>query len=565
MSKNLLRQAMVAAAEVCLAHQKPDGDMQGEPFFYFHPATWALCYTRPWPGNHLHRSARLRDAILRACDFNQSWAQAGNAHDEWRLFSWLQAMLALRDELDDARIAAWTKSFIAHGEWVLSHAIDMDVFDGGIPNHGIWNHVYTYTVGRLFERPDLMNMSADALARVMASQTADGVFREFQSLGGFQGTPVTGYNTVSAAALNVYHAISGDPRAAVALDRAWRWHYDFLLPDGSSPPNFDARMIYHEGPAMLRAAWFMNQPEGRHYANRNWAELAHKLAQPGATVLMANGGLAFTPLQFDQVLEEVAPREPAWPEYTRMLQGEACVRRRGPWAAALSGMTNYGESTTGLRFWVLERQDALALYHRDAGLVLGSSHSLIDPSFSTFVFFEAGRAEYLFQQSYLKSTPPLDTLLLRYGANVGAVSVDTTAPDVTKVILSVQGERGRRPDPVPGHALSAVAARCHLALRVGAGDTVRLGTQSWKLSAAPGEGLTLNVPAGETLTAGRLSIRCPETRWSFRYPVSTSDPYNPLQPGETLGLLEVVLSPRIWSDWAKPGPHTATFEVHVTT
>ncbi|MCX5660322.1 MAG: hypothetical protein NTW19_11455, partial [Planctomycetota bacterium] len=372
------------------------------------------------------------------------------------------------------------------------------------------------------------------------------------------------YNTVSAAALNVYHAVSGDPRAAEALDRAWRWHYDFMLPDGSSPPNFDARMLYHAGPAMLRAAWFMNTPEGRHYAARAWTELARKLRQGDASPLAANSGLSFMPLQYDQILEEVPTQEPAWPEYTRMVQGEACVRRRHKWAVSLCGLSNYGESTTGLRYWVQERQDAVAIFHRDAGLLVGSAHSLIDPSFSTFVFFEGGRAEYLFQQAYLKSTPPLDTLFLRYGANDGAVSVDTTAADVARVIFSLQGERGRRPEPVPGHPLSCTAARCHLALRVAPGDVVSLDGKSWRLSAAPGEALTLQVPAGATLGLGRFSLRCPDVRWTFRYPVVSSDPYSPLDPGETLGLLEVVLSPRIWGDWAKPGQHTASFEIRVT-
>ena len=52
---------------------------------------------------------------------------------------------------------------------------------------------------------------------------------------------VSRYLLVAEFAVALYHEWSGDERAAEALERAWRWHYDFLLPDGSAPPTLDSR------------------------------------------------------------------------------------------------------------------------------------------------------------------------------------------------------------------------------------------------------------------------------------------------------------------------------------
>src|SRR5690606_25808911 len=102
-------------------------------------------------------------------------------------------------------------------------------------------------------------------------------------------------------------------------------------------------------------------------------------------------GLEFLALKYPLYQDDAEPSEPdAWqPEYNRMQAGEACVRRRRPWAVALSGMTNLDRSTHGLRLWAQERQDCVAIYHEARGLLIGSAHSLVQEELSTFVFYEA--------------------------------------------------------------------------------------------------------------------------------------------------------------------------------
>jgi hypothetical protein len=329
-----------------------------------------------------------------------------------------------------------------------------------------------------------------------------------------------------------------------------------LLPDGSMPPNFDCRQAYYEGEAQPCIARWWSIPEGRWLGMRGARKLLDRLRSDTPFP-----GLGLQSFQFPLIEEEGEEREPAWPEYSRMVLEPACVRRRNGWAAALSGMTNYGNSSCGVRMFVQERQDCVALAHADAGLLIGSAHSLAQPDFSTFVFFQDGAADYLPRQAYLKSTPPLDTLLLRYGDNVGAVSVDTTRAEHCDILFSLHGERGRSPQRGHGHPISAMCARAHLCARVHPGDAIALGGESWTAEADDRRVLRLDVPAGQALSLGRFTLTCLEAPWEFRWPLRTRNPYTVFGPGEWLGVAEVILYDGGSGDPPPAGQPTATFRV----
>lgn len=578
-----LRALLVLGTRDSLPHQTADGGLGNERWSPMMMLCWAICYADRFDGNPYYREATLLDAIRRLGDFNDRSADARGhftnniaGWDEWRLFAWMEAMERVRGDLDAARLDAWRRKFIGAAEHILGLCVDMEHFDGGIPNHGIWGHALLHRVGRLYDRRDCVAMADLAFDRILRSQTPDGCFREMQSAAGLQGSPVTGYNLVSLMAVNLYHAHGGAAAAGEALERGWRWWYDFALPNYRTPPCLDMRQVYGHNVQTTIApcwpAWFFNQPEGRHIALQGWAlrRAAPSAAAPGPGdwATMHSGpyscqGLGFIALQYAQIEAHVAPRAPSWPDYRRMLAEEVCVRRRPPWTAVLSGMTNYDQSNGAVRLFALERQECLALYHQTLGLLIGSSHALMDERFSTFVFYENGAAYYLHNKAYLKSTPPLDTLHLRYGANIGALSVDTTQPECAAITFSLLGEQGKRPERGVGHPLSAMGAKAHLALRLQSGERVTVADGASRV--LDETLIRLKIGAGQSVAFGRWSLTCMEAPWELHWPVRGKDPYHLLADGETLALAEVTVYTRTAclgyaGHGGAPRP-TATFQV----
>ena len=357
----------------------------------------------------------------------------------------------------------------------------------------------------------------------------------------FQGTPVTGYNLISAHAVNLYYGHSEDPKAAEALEKAWHWYYDYLLPDFSLPPNFDFRQPYAHGRGGARLpAHFMNKPEGA-YISRLALEEMLRTARSDEGKHPSMRGIGWLAFQYPMVDAGVEPREPRWPEFQRMVAEEAGVRRRNGWTAHLSGMTNVGNSNYSLRLFAQERQDHLSLHHERLGLLMGSGGSMIAEDLSTFVFYDTGRAHYLTDEGYLKSSPAMDTLLLRYGSNVGAASIDTSEAAKARIILSLHGERGHHPHRGVGHVQSAMAARAHLTLRLKAGDTVTAGQRSWPLAGDDETMLRLAFDAGQEVSFGAWALVCVDGPWQLRWPIRTYNPYSLLGPGEQLAVAEVIL------------------------
>jgi len=568
MLQSILREIIIDTTRKTLPRQSEAGNVPGVTNDWWLVHSWAVAYSEPAEGNPFHKNQQLRDAIIRFGDYNASQVTDDGAFAtgevDWRFFSWFEGMELIRGELGEKRQAAWRDKMILGAEHVMRASTDMDTFDGLVPNHGIWAHAMLYRIGQLFDRREFREMASYSLSRDFGAQTADGCFREGGTAAGMPGTPVTAYNIVSANAIEQYHHHSGDPLAVEALEKAWRWWLDFLLPDYTSPPNLDFRQPYHDRPhAGIPACW-ANKPEGRHIVLPVWEDMKRKALSSSVENVHA---LGFFSLKYALYRDDVQPREPKLGEYNRMAAGEACVRRREPWAVSLSGMTNLARSTHGLRLWAQERQDCVALYHRDTGLIIGSANGLIQEELSTFVFYEAGNATYLHNDAYLKSTPPLDTLLLRYGHNAAAVSVDTNDPAAAKIIFSLHGERGRRTERGAGHPLSAMAAKAHLALRAKPGDVVTLAGESWTLADDPRHVLKLRVEADQELDLGRWSISCADGFWEFRWPVRTLSAYTLFDGhAEQLGLLEVVLYDQVLSRGSFRGPYhrpTAIFNVKV--
>jgi len=551
MIKQLLQEIFVLSTKQTLARQEPSGDLGKHHYNYLSILPWAICYSEAFAGNPYHKSKQLLDAIVRFGEFNRSkmddhGAYAGTGWDEWRTLAWIEASQRLGNDLDAGVRRAWEAKFVACGKHVMAMATDMDVFEGAVPNHAVWDYALLLHLGRLFGVKEYADTANHAMGRIIKGQTIDGCFREGGTAGGFPGTQVTHYNLVSAQAINFYQSRGGEAPANECLEKAWHWFYDFLLPDGSMPPTLDIRTKYaHRPPVYNLPAHFINKPEGAWLLRRGMEDSKALLAADKGDERWAveQRSLGFLGFQYDKVDERIEPREPRWQPYTRMHAEEACVHRQNGWAVVLSGMTNrFISSVYPQPYFGHERQDCVAIFHEKLGLISGTSHTKIDEQLSTFVFYEDGNAQYIHDKAFLKSTPPLDTLLLLYGSNTGAVSLDTTKPNRCIATFSLHGERGKRPHRGPGHSIGALAAKAHLSLRLDGCETLKLGSRSWAVKRSVEEPLQLKIAAGEMLNLGRWTITSPASAWALRWPVVLSDPYTNLHyGGEHVAVLETIL------------------------
>jgi len=468
----------------------------------------------------------------------------------------MEATQRLGDTLGAARRERWGACFVQAGEHVLANCIDMDIFDGAIPNHGIWNHAYFYRVGQLYDRPDFMEMAGHALDRVMQHQTADGCFYEGGSAAGFPGTAVTSYNVVSLMALNMYHGHSGDPAAETALERGWHWWYDFAFPDLTTAPTLDCRTDYTPTNSNTVPAYFCNKPELTEVMDATWQRSARNHRSDMLSGPFNCQGAGFMSLQWDKIRDPApAPQPRSWPEYTRMQREEVCIRRRHGWHAVLCGMSNRHCTSHRLAKWRLDRQCLVNLYHEDLGLIIGATHSIAQEEISTFSFYSLGSVHYLHDTAYLKSTPPLDSLLLHYHGQAGAISVDTTQAASCTITLSIQGELGRWPTPGNGHDMTAMLVKARLALRLKAGDRIEIDGQPRILSE---DGIDREIPAGTTVRFPGWSICSDDAPWTFRWPVHTTSPYGVLQRYDCVAMAESRLYHRSTDSGARP---TVTYRI----
>lgn len=547
--KSLLRELFLLSVNETLPRQAADGDVAEAGDSRLSILPWAICYHEDFPGNAHYRSPKLLEAIVRfgECNYHDgddrgTYRSSSEGWDEWRSLAWLEAMQLLAPDLDAGLKKRWSARFLATARLPLELIPDLENFDGLIPNHPTWGYAYLYRLGKVFDEPRYRDVAARAIRCVLRAQTPDGLFREGGSFAGFPGTAVTGYNLTSASAIDFYYRQSGDELAAAALDKAWSWFYRFLLPDFTTAPNLDIRsrgwfpLAYalHCFPAH----WF-NSPEGAFICERALREFR---AAPDRATPQMHRGLGFCAIQYPAIDDAVKPAPPRWPSFDRMIADEAGIRRRNGWTAILTGMSNrFISSVAPMQFFGHERQDCVCLHHEKAGLILGSTHSRMQEEVSTFVVYENGCAKYVPEAAFLRSTDVIDTLLLMFGSNAMAVSVDTHHAEHADVTFSTRGKRGTRTVRGPGHAMSAMGARAHATVHLDDEDRVTLGAKSWPLARPEHERLCITVAAGETLDFGRFRLMSPDSAWEFRWPVARVDPYTEMSPGTRVGVVEFVL------------------------
>ena len=117
-----------------------------------------------------------------------------------------------------------------------------------------------YCAGMVFERQDWKTQAQEFIHEVVAAQSSYGWWTE--NVG-----PVVSYNYVYSDAFGIYYKMSEDERVLEALEKAARFHSNYVYPDGSVVETVDERNVYKDG-VRLGNPGFSHTGPGRGYLAR---------------------------------------------------------------------------------------------------------------------------------------------------------------------------------------------------------------------------------------------------------------------------------------------------------
>lgn len=281
-----------------------------------------------------------------------------------------------------------------------------------VGNHDVWHGLLFAAAGRHFRRPEWVDFARDFFARcVNPFQTADGYWPEAHGI-------VVGYSLVTAEAVSLYAELTDDAATLATLGRFAGFVEHLSFPDGTASVALDVRMRYHPAPFMFLPPSFLRCDEGRRQiAQRLPAGRAH-LAQKGVRDNSAQGFAFFGSFAELVFATDLADRGGLQVEAPRTLPA-ACVRE-GDWQAALSWQVVPEHPS---RF-VLDTQNFLEVWHRQAGYLVGTGGSKFMPRFSTIRRTNAGRSYVPDAARCVRRTAHCAEVAYSFGGDEVLVSVD---------------------------------------------------------------------------------------------------------------------------------------------
>ena len=399
----------------------------------------AAAWSTKSPRNPYYHDARLLNSIMAAGDAliddadpagqwvfrKKDGSTWGMIYMPWTYSRWIRTYGIIREAMPESRRIRWEKALR------LGYAgISRQLRTARLVNIPAHHAMGLYFAGRLLDEPDWKGQAVDFLHRIAAEQHPDGYWSEHSG-------PVVLYNTVYCDALGVYYAASGDRTVLDALRKAATFHAHFTYPDGTLVETIDERNPHHEEVWLPNAGMTMT-PEGRTYTARLLRLYKKALPVDTAALLLLYGeegpGLESDPLDAD---------------FTFVLgQGEAMVRRQGPWFVALSALTAVLSKVR----WIQDRQNFFSVYHDRAGLILGGGNTKLQPRWSNFTIgdlnllrHKAGDEDPDFAPGAgLVHIPKSARLLegenlgveLDYGGNRGTITLKIRGPDRMEIFYS---------------------------------------------------------------------------------------------------------------------------------
>ena len=472
---------------------------------------WALRDT----GNPCYHDPKLLEAIMRGGDElikaqdkdgrwifrkkdNSTW---GLHFDPWVYSRWVRAYSLIASAMPPERRARWQLALELGYSGIEKSALSRV---HNIPAH---HAMGLYVAGCALNHPEWCAKASAFLRRVAGEQDSNGFWSEH--LG-----PVVLYNYVYVDALGTYYSLSHDEKVRSALERAARFHANFIYPDGSNIETIDERTPYSTGPR-LPGVGFSFCAEGRGYLRLQWNRLKEQdpveTADTLASLLLygEEGPVAPSPsLSRDSVFV--------------MEDGKASVVRKGPWCASLSA---YACPVYPSR-WIQDRQNLVSLFHQKRGLILGGGNTKLQPLWSTFTVGDTSLLKHrpgdenpdFAPAAGLLHVPSNATLgnngqLLRleYGPTACSVALDLSEADRAR--LTFVAKPPAPTSPVEAHLTFLPSTG--KSWRTASGKTGRLGAKPFTLTAAQ---------AGPWFEHNGWRVALPK-KSSITWPVLPHNPY----------------------------------------
>jgi hypothetical protein len=362
-------------------------------------------------------------------------------------------------------------------------------------NHAAWHAALFHEAGRTWGRPAWTRFAERFFgALVFPWQDADGFWPEG---GGMVGV----YGMVTAQAVSVYAAGSGDPSARAALGRFLGGYRRFAFPDSSVSCVADCRVSYQAFPCLYLAPEFAGFEGGRAFCLES-IRAAERWLRREAPRDNAAQMAAF----FSVFAEAVGRAEGARALPCPRPRCAGVARLESPcWHALLSTRLNPETSSR----WCLDNQNFVDLWGPGCGLLAGGGNSKHDPRFSSVR--EVGGA---------RAYAPSRARLLRRGAR-SAEAEYRVAGAAARARLELRGREARVAwRAVRGRA--PLEAAVILVLREG--DLLRVaGGKAHRVD--PQELLELDLSSGRArLLVRGIEVRPPRGA-RLAWPVPAWNPY----------------------------------------
>lgn len=225
---------------------------------------WAIKDSR----NPCYHDPKLLKAIMRGGDMlaqtqdkdgrwvfrkkdNSTW---GMHFDPWVYSRWVRAYSLIDSGMPPERRPRWQNALELGYSGIEKHELSRV---HNIPAH---HAMGLYVAGNALNHPAWCAKASAFLVRVAREQDSNGFWSEH--LG-----PVVLYNFVYVDALGTYYSLSHDGKVLNALERAARFHSNFIYPDGSNIETIDERNPYSKK-CSLGGVGFSFCAEGRGYLRR---------------------------------------------------------------------------------------------------------------------------------------------------------------------------------------------------------------------------------------------------------------------------------------------------------
>ena len=497
-----LGEHLYAAVADILASQNENGQFGGEPWICQDQnvllslaATWSLEGSPHFHSEEvLEAIGRGGKALVEAQDEEGMWIFRKKDHSTWgpifmpwTYSRWIRAYQLVRDALPAEIREVWERGLILGYEGIARTALERI---HNIPTH---HAMGLYCAGTVFGRQDWQDQARAFMGRVVDAQSEHGWWSE--NFG-----PVVSYNFVYSESLGTYCAMSGDLQVLDALERAARFHANYVYPDGSVVETVDERNPYHRG-VRLGNVGFSLTPAGRGFLQQQ-----HGLH-------LASGGRFDTDYAASMLLYgeegECEPTAAGQRNHRHAMGEEALVVREGNWFVSLSAYV----CTPPEDRWRQDRQNFLSLFHDRTGLIVGGGNARLQPLWSTFAAGNTGLLHHVpgNEEPNFGARPGLIHLPervslschgkscgleLRYGEEDCRVTVEPLNDAQVRLVYAAT-QRGEM--PVEAHV--PLVPRLDEPLCLSSGERIRLGEERLELSAEwiSHAGWKLSLPVGARL------------------------------------------------------------------